>query len=199
MPEQWKTRPALFNHWSVLISHLASRFPSSFTLNNRYDPKYLDCFILNEASQEAIRLGATKGLSETGLVEDAGSLFQFARYYASQLTVAEAKDLVDFGLCRFERYIDSAYADGAWKDEFLLPTSIEQAIVNYIYANLGSPFVEERWRAVHAVIRLYQLKCYEEIDLLMDCLSNGVLDIFIPPAYDFYALHAKLYLLVELC
>src|SRR5699024_7792772 len=91
IPEQWKTRPALLNHWSVLISHLASRFPSSFTLNNRYDPKYLDCFILNEASQEAIRLGATKGLSETGLVEDAGSLFQFARYYASQLTVAEAK------------------------------------------------------------------------------------------------------------
>ena len=198
IPEQWKTRPALLNHWSVLISHLASRFPSSFTLNNRYDLKYLDCFILNEASQEAIRLGATKGLSETGLVEDAGSLFQFARYYASQLTIAEAKDLVDFGLSRFEKYIDSEYADGVWKDEFLLPTSIEHAIVSYIYANLGSPFVEERWRAVHAVIRLYQLECYEEIDLLMDCLSNGVLDIFIPPAYDFYELHAKLYLLAAL-
>lgn len=198
IPEQWKTRPALLNHWSVLISHLASRFPSSFTLNNRYDPKYLDCFILNEASQEAIRLGATKGLSETGLVEDAGSLFQFARYYASQLTVAEAKDLVDFGLSRFEEYIDSEYADSVWNDKFLLPTSIEHAIVNYIYANLGSPFVEERWRAVHAVIRLYQLKCYEQIDLLMDCLINGVLDIFIPPAYDFYELHAKLYLLVAL-
>lgn len=198
IPEQWKTRPALLNHWSVLISHLASRFPSSFTLNNRYDLKYLDCFILNEASQEAIRLGATKGLSETGLVEDAGSLFQFARYYSSQLAVAEAKDLVDFGLSRFEKYIDSEYADGVWKDEFLIPTSIEHAIVSYIYANLGSPFVEERWRAVHAVIRLYQLECYEEIDLLMDCLSNDVLDIFIPPTYDFYELHAKLYLLVAL-
>lgn len=198
LPENWKTKPALIECWSSFITDLASRFPSSFTLNNRYDPKYLDCFILNEDSQEAIRLGATKGLSETGLVEDAGSLFQFARYYASQLTVAEAKDLVDFGLSRFEKYIDSGYADGVWNDEFLLPTSIEHAIVNYIYANLGSPFVEERWRAVHAVIRLYQLKCYEQIDLLMDCLSNGVLDIFIPPAYDFYELHAKLYLLVAL-
>lgn len=198
IPEQWKTRPALLNHWPVLIGHLASRFPINFTHNNRYEKNFLGSFIINEASREAIRLGATKGLSETGLIEDAGSLFQFARYYASQLTVAEAKDLVDFGLSRFEKYIDSGYADGVWNDEFLLPTSIEHAIVNYIYANLGSPFVEERWRAVHAVIRLYQLKCYEQIDLLMDCLSNGVLDIFIPPAYDFYELHAKLYLLVAL-
>ena len=198
IPEQWKTRPALLNHWSVLISHLASRFPINFTHNNRYEKNFLGSFIINEASREAIRVGATKGLSETGLVEDAGSLFQFARYYASQLTVAEAKDLVDFGLSRFEKYIDSEYADGLWNDEFLLPTSIEHAIVNYIYANLGSPFVEERWRAVYAVIRLYQLECYGQIDLLMDCLSNGVLDIFIPPAYDFYELHAKLYLLVAL-
>lgn len=198
IPEQWKTRPALLNHWSVLISHLASRFPINFTHNNRYEKNFLGSFIINEASREAIRVGATKGLSETSLVEDAGSLFQFARYYASQLTVAEAKDLVDFGLSRFEKYIDSEYADGLWNDEFLLPTSIEHAIVNYIYANLGSPFVEERWRAVHAVIRLYQLECYGQIDLLMDCLSNGVLDIFIPPAYDFYELHAKLYLLVAL-
>ena len=198
IPEQWKARPTLLSHWSILISHLASRFPINFTHNNRYEKNFLGSFIINETSREAIRLGATKGLSETGLVEDAGSLFQFARYYASQLTIAEAKDLVDFGLSRFEKYIDSEYADGVWNDEFLLPTSIEHAIVNYIYANLGSPFVEERWRAVHAVIRLYQLKCYEEIDLLMDCLSNGVLDIFIPPAYDFYELHAKLYLLVAL-
>ncbi|WP_394212409.1 hypothetical protein [Psychrobacter piscatorii] len=198
IPEQWKTRPALLSHWSVLISHLASRFPINFTHNNRYEQNFLGSFIINEASREVIRLGATKGLSETGLVEDAGSLFQFARYYASQLTVAEAKDLVDFGLCRFEKYVDSEYADGVWKDEFLLPTSIAHAIISYIYANLGSPFVEERWRAVHAVVRLYQLECYEEIDLLMDCLSNSVLDIFIPPAYEFYALHAKLYLLAAL-
>ncbi|MGM8891543.1 hypothetical protein ACS8FA_11890 [Psychrobacter sp. 1Y1] len=198
IPDEWKAKPAVMQHWPSFVTNLASRFPSNFTLNNRYDKNHLDCFILNEDSREAVRLGATKGLSETGLIEDAGSLFQFARYYASQLTVAEAKDLVDFGLSRFEKYIDSEYADGVWKDEFLLPTSIEHAVVNYIYANLGSPFVEERWRAVHAVIRLYQLECYEEIDLLMDCLSNGVLDIFIPPAYDFYALHAKLYLLVAL-
>lgn len=198
IPEGWKTKPAVVDQWSLLITNLASRFPSDFTLNNRYDRNYLDCFILNEDSKEAIRLGATKGLSETGLIEDAGSLFQFARYYASQLTILEAKDLINFGLSRFENYIDADYADGVWSNDFTLPNSVEHALISYVYANLGSPRVEERWRAVHAVIRLYQLKRYEEIGLLMDCLSHGVLDIFIPPAYDFYELHAKLYLLVAL-
>lgn len=198
IPEDWKTKPAVVDQWSSLMTNLASRFPSDFTLNNRYDRNYLDCFILNEDSKEAIRLGATKGLSETGLIEDAGSLFQFARYYASQLTISEAKDLINFGLSRFENYIDADYADGVWSNDFTLPNSVEHALISYVYANLGSPRVEERWRAVHAVIRLYQLNRYEEIGLLMNCLSHGVLDIFIPPAYDFYELHAKLYLLVAL-
>jgi hypothetical protein len=51
---------------------------------------------------------------------------------------------------------------------------------------------------VHAVTRLYNLNCQNEINLLIECYSKGLPQSFIPTKYEFYDLHAKQYLLVAL-
>ena len=125
-------------------------------------------------------------------------LFQFVNYISRELTVEEAKELINFTLSCLEQFIEDDYADGHWKDDYQLPKNYNQGLLYFIYANLGSPFSEKRWRAIHAVIRLYWLGCYKEIEQLIDCLDKSILPIYLPPNFEFYTLNAQQHLLVAL-
>jgi hypothetical protein len=197
IPESWKNKVSVKKSWNAAIKYISSRFPSRFT--EIYEKDYLlDGFIINEDTNEAIKEGIIKGLSNSVDIESASALFSFAHYSASNLTITEAQDLIDYGLSRLEEFLDDDYADGSWNEQNQLPNDLSHAVACYIYANLGSPHAEERWRAVHAVTRLYNLNCQNEINLLIECYSKGLPQSFIPTKYEFYDLHAKQYLLVAL-
>lgn len=197
IPDAWKNKMSVERQWNNSIKYIASRFPSRFT--EIYERRYaLDGFLLNEGTNNAIEEGVKAGLSSSVDIESARALFSFAHYSAGKLTVEQSQNLIDFGLSRFEEHIDEGYADGSWDDQKELPTNLPHALACYIYANLGSPIAEERWRGVHAVTRLYNLGCQSEINSLIECYSKGLPSSYIPTAYEFYDLHSKLYLLVAL-
>lgn len=197
IPLEWKSKTYIIKYWNELIFRIASRFPSPFT--GIYERGYmLDSFILNKGTNEAIQRGVVNGLSDSVDIESADALFLFAHFNAKKLSIDEAKELIDFGLSRLELFIDDDYADGIWDSTNQLNQDASHALVYYVYANLGSPFIEERWKAVHAVIRLYKLGCQTQIDQLINCLEVGLPSIYIPTQFKFYDLHARLYLLVAL-
>lgn len=197
IPIDWKNKASVQKQWNTAIKHIASRFPSRFT--EIYERQYiLESFILNEATNGAIENGVNIGLSNSVDIESPSALFSFANYSANKLTVEQAQKMIDFGLARLESFLDADYADGCWNEHKKLPISLPHAVICYIYANLGSPHAEERWRAIHAVTRLYDLNCLNEVNLLLDCYTKGLPQSYIPTKYEFYDLHAKLYLLVAL-
>ncbi|KTD91643.1 hypothetical protein [Pseudoalteromonas sp. H71] len=197
IPDEWKNKPAVIRQWNSIITQIATRFPRNFT--DIYDRRYsVKRFLLDEHTDAAIARGVVAGLSNSVDIESSSALFSFADFSANKLTIEQAKDLLSFGLNRLEQFIEEDYADGSWDGTYQLPTNLDQAIVYYIYANLGSPHSEERWRAVHAVVRLYELREQAAIDNLIDCLKSGLPTSYIPTKYEFYDLHAKLYLLVAL-
>lgn len=197
IPSTWKEKTSVVKAWDSIIAYLASRFPNRFT--EIYERSYsLGNFILNEDTNKAIQDGVVKGLSNSVDIESARALFSFAHYSARKISITQAKDLINFGLSRFEDFLEENYADGSWNTDNQLPQNISYALSCYVYANLGSPYAEERWRAVHAVIRLYNLNCHAEVSLLIGCFNSGLPQAYIPTKYKFYDLHAKLYLLVAL-
>ncbi|CAI1627943.1 Uncharacterised protein [Serratia quinivorans] len=197
IPQDWKNKVSVQKQWNFIIKHIASRFPSKFT--EIYERNYiLAGFLMNEATNDAIADGVNIGLSNSVDIESPRALFSFAHYSANKLTMEQAQEMIDFGLVRLETFLDADYADGSWNYCNRLPKNLPHAVVCYIYANLGSPHAEERWRAVHAVTRLYDLNCQNEINLLLDCYIKGLPQSYIPTKYKFYDLHAKLYLLVAL-
>lgn len=197
IPNEWKSKLSVQKFWNTTIKYVASRFPNRFT--EIYERSYmLRGFLLNEETHRAIEEGIIIGLSNSIGIESPRTLFSFAHYSANILTTEQAKELIDFGLSRLEHYLEEDYADGVWNAHNQLPNNPSHAVTCYIYANLGSPHAEERWRAVHAVFRLCNLNCQSEISLLLECYNSGLPTAYIPKKYKFYELHAKLYLLVAL-
>lgn len=197
IPSSWKEKTLVIKAWDSLIEYLAARFPNRFTQGHERDylVKY---FILTNSTHKAIRQGVIKGLSNSVDIESASALFSFVHYSASKLSTLQAKKLIESGLSRLENFLDDDYADGSKNTDNSIPEGVPHALSCYIYANLGSPYTEERWRAVHAVLRLYDLDCQTEISLLIECYNRGIPQSYIPAKYKFYDLHAKLYLLVAL-
>lgn len=198
IPEAWKKRSAIIARWDELVTKIASRFPLNFTRTLAYEPSFIKPFLRTEISLQAIKDGIEIGFSHNPNLEDAYSLFQFVSCNVHRLSVEEAKQLAEFAISRFEEVIPVEYADGLWKNSNQIPTNNTQALIQFIFANLASPFAEERWRSVHAIIQLYRLNCNSEINYIISLISTGVDDIYLPENYRFYNLHAKLYLLLAL-
>ena len=197
IPSEWRDKVSLGNCWNNIVYYIVSRYPTKFTLI--YERGYfINAFIFNESTHEYIKNGILNGLSSSVDMESASALFSFVHYSANELDEENARILIDFGLSRLEVYLEDDYADGRWNECMKVSESIPHALVSYIYANLGSPKAEERWKAVHAVLELYTLNCQREIKLLIDLYDSGLLSCYIPKNYVFYDLHAKLYLLVAL-
>ena len=197
IPDTWKEKPPIQNCLVKFVNTLAKRFPNSFTNYSEYN------FILRDFGdsieiKKAIKDGVISGYSESVDIESASALFGFAQYSVNYITSNEALQLLDYGLSRFEVHIDDNFADGPWRDELLPTENIDSAFVEFLYANLGSPQSEIRWRSIHAIRRLYKLQCNDQIFLLLDLLENEKIYSSIPPQFPFYSMHAKLYLLVAI-
>ncbi len=196
-PSKWKEKPGILQAWNQAVEYIAQRFPYRFT--NIYERRYLlESFDNSPSTLDAIQQGILKWFSESVDLESANALFGFAHYCTSLITVSQAEQLLDYGLYRFEMQIEDDFGDGAWCSALLPPNDLNKSLAGYIFANLGSPHNEERWRAVHAVIRLYKLGCKEQIKYLLEFMLSGDVDSFLPPNFLFYIMHAKLYLLAAL-
>jgi hypothetical protein len=196
-PEDWKLKPSVNKVWNHSIKCIAKRYPHQFT-SSYGQANLLDDFDHTDSTQRSIRDGVLEGFSDSVDLESASALFSFANYSTSLITVLEAERLLDFGLKRFEKHIDDDFADGCWSKYFDGEKSVEESLAAFVYVNLGSPKNKERWKAVHAVRKLYELGHNNMIEYLIDFMVSVDIKEFTPPMYPFYEMHAKLYLLAAL-
>lgn len=197
LPDNFRIKPSIQRKWPSIIKSIAKRFPDDF----------IRCYsresVLNDIGTDAVTVnsvneGILEGLSTSNGLESASTFYGFSGYYASLISTEEAEELLDFALTRFEIHINDEYADGNWSQKLTPPTSIVDSFTGYLWACLGSPKSSERWRAMHAVRKLYDLNCGAEIDALIEWLLRDHADSFTGKNYLFYNKHARLYLLMAL-
>lgn len=129
----------------------------------------------------------------------AETLFGFSSAVSkSLLTPSEAEAVLNFGLDRTDLIFKEEDGDGPWRPELQPPQSISDSFASFIYARLASPDSKERWRAAHAVRRICHFSDTAVISGLVDHLRIDSLPAFSDRNLAFYAMHARLYLLVSL-
>lgn len=199
IPIELKEKVGIKKVWPKVVSIIAERFPDYFLRSGYYRDEILGFLGNDEQSLYAVRTGIFKSLSESNGLETASTFYGFAGTCVQELTEDGAKTLFDFALSRFEIHIDKKdYADGPWRAELHPPMEMTISLTGYIWASLGSPESNERWRAAHVVRRLYRLGCQEEIDALIGWMCDGQVEPFTCEKYPFYNMHARQYLLVAL-
>ncbi|MEZ5573736.1 MAG: hypothetical protein R3E64_17220 [Halioglobus sp.] len=196
-PDALKKRPGVQKVWPNIVKAVAERFPDDFIqcYHRRWALKDIGT---DDTTLNAVREGVLKSLSESTGLESASTFYGFAGSCVQEIAMEEAELLFDFALTRFELHMENDYADGPWRVELNPPEKITASLTGYIWGCLGSPESFERWSAAHAVRRLYQLGCLQEIDALIEWMCRGQVNAFISGNHPFYSMHAKQYLLIAL-
>ncbi|MFC3679101.1 hypothetical protein [Bacterioplanoides pacificum] len=197
IPDRLKRKPSVIKIWPDIIKIIAKRFPEEFTRWYSRD-RILGEIGSDVTTVNAIREGVLEGLSESNGLESASTFFGFVDYYVNSLSSSDAAKLLDYALTRFELHINDGYSDGNWSSSLEPPENIVQSFTGYLWAALGSPRASEHWCAMHAVRRLYQLRCEEELDALLEWMISDSAGSFIYKGYPFYNMHAKQHLLMAL-
>lgn len=196
-PDHLKKKPGVQKAWPNIVKTIAGRFPDDFIRCHSRNWVIKDIGT-DKVTLNAVKEGVLKSLSEFNGLESASTFYGFAGYCVQEISIENAEALFDFALTRFELHIEPDYGDGPWRAELQPPEQITVSLTGYIWSFLGSPEASLRWRAAHAVRRLYQLGCVQEIDALIVWMCSGKADAFISGKHPFYILHAKQYLLVAL-
>ena len=176
----WPNQIAVKRNWPLFAKKLGKRFPLRFS-NVESLHHWFPARAFEEQSLIALREGAIEGLAESLELLPASALFGFVTSIAHSLTAAEASEVLEFGISRFELHIAPDYADGLWSEWLLPPGNIPDAVTGFIWSALASPDSAERWQATHCVRRLVELSCDNEIASLLGWLQRGEVGPFRKP------------------
>ncbi|CCG41140.1 P-loop NTPase family protein [Magnetospirillum molischianum] len=151
-----------------------------------------------ESRPQLIRL-MTNSISQRVRDIPTRELFRFVNLLAKEsLSKDESQEVLTYALDRLEGPLRDQDGDGPWCDDLAPPASDEEAVAGFLYAMLASPEAETRWRAAHAVVRLGRLGQSSLLDAVVKLLPRTELPAFIGAGLPFYALHARLWLLIAL-
>lgn len=123
----------------------------------------------------------------------ARGLFGLCQMLVQHVNSAQAQELLDFALERFEKqYPEITHLTCDYPQDPLA------AFAGFLWAALGAPEAETRWQAAHAVRRLAAIGDQDVLSQLMLWLDRRDAGLFSPPEFPFYHWHARLYLLLAL-
>lgn len=199
LPTEWFQKPSVQKALPRIIRNISHRF--AFRLLHEYS---FNDFIVNipnydeKAIFPIIYQGVIDGITETPNSLNTDSFFCFISFVSSSIPPEDTKELLSFGLERFEQHIENEYADGTWDNWLNPPTNMTETVTGLIWSALGSPRSSMRWKAVHCVRKLAEFDCQEEIDALLMWMQRDTVDSFGSLRFPFYNLHARQYLLIAL-
>ncbi len=147
---------------------------------------------------ESLCTGILEGIASADELSSSSTLFGLCELIAPRLTLPEAHEVLDYALGRFELHVADTNADGPWSPVLEPPATMVEALAGFLWSALGSPRSAERWQAAHAVRRLAANACQGEIDALVAWMERDAVGAFGAPAFPFYRLHARQYLLIAL-
>lgn len=117
---------------------------------------------------------------------------------SNHVSSSECMDILSFGIEQFKDDIEDDGSDGEWREELKPSANISETIGGFIYTYLGSTRAEDRWRAMHAVRRLCLFGEENIIANIIKQLDSNCFSSFTDSRYQFYDMHAKLYLFIAL-
>ncbi|QIF02425.1 ATP-binding protein [Roseimicrobium sp. ORNL1] len=195
--EKWKELMSFQRHWPSVLRSVGRRFYVELAGRGGLD-YWTDGARFEELDIDSVKHGIHEGIEEASALLDSGSLFGFVAVLAKRLSCAEARDVLNFALQRFEVYIDPDYADGAWEPWLQPPRDTGAAFAGLLWASLGAPDSGVRWEAAHCVRRLVEFGCVPELGALLQRINEDDVAAFLGKGHAFYPLHAQLYTLIGL-
>lgn len=125
------------------------------------------------------------------------SLFSLAQRFSQEIfDPAKARAALRFALERFERILKADDGDGNYGPDLSGGATLNGAIAGLIWAQLGNPDREDRWRATHCVRRLARFGESELLMALVEACRQGHADGFETRGFPFYLHYARLHLLM---
>lgn len=125
------------------------------------------------------------------------SLFSLAQLFSREIfDPAEARTVLRFAFDRFERILKPDDGDGDYGPDLSGGETPNAAIAGLIWAQLGNPDREDRWRATHCVRRLARFGQGELLRVLVEACQHGGADGFQTRGFPFYLHYARLHLLM---
>lgn len=128
----------------------------------------------------------------------ASAFFKMVEPLAASLSPSEADEALNFGLDLLDDVLRPEDGDGPWQAQLQPPESIIVALAGYVWAGLGSPVVAERWRCAHVVRALVELNWSDFLEALMAHAMTAAAGPFVDARLEFYAWHARQWLLIGL-
>lgn len=197
VPDNWSQSPAVRRAVGRYLRNLARRESSSITTSRTYPPfrwERIETFGLTRAD---IFIEAVAATGDTSLPVEHVELFALASLLSTMIGPEAAADALGYGLGLVEPHLLEG-DDGEWRPELHPPHTVPAAIAGYIWAALASPWAERRWEAAHAVGALCAIDRGEVLNHILELASVGTGTPFAAPDLTFYALHARLWLIIAL-
>lgn len=197
MPDEWLGSLAVKRATRNLLLNLARRECTRITTSRSYQPFPFDLIGKVELSRDEVVRAAVIAMGDTALPVRHEDLFDLAGLLSTMITPAEAAEALGYGLGLLEPLLLDG-DDGAWRAELEPPSTVPEAIAGFVWAALASPWAERRWEAAHAVRALCALGRGTVLDALARLADAGGGGAFAAPQLRFYALNARLWLVIAL-
>ncbi|MEP5763527.1 MAG: NACHT domain-containing protein [Halieaceae bacterium] len=198
-PDNWVGRLSARKASTELLLTLCRRHCSEISRNS-----YFEVFPFSAATNisgvtEAALVGAAlEGLVESSVLPDSRQLFDVVGMLCIRLDSEQAAEVLQYGLDLFDAVLDDSDGDGVWSPSLAPPGNIHSSLAGYIWAGLGSPIAAVRWRSAHAVVFLFSLEREAAIQSLLEIVEQNLARPFVDSRFDFYWLHARLWLLIAI-
>ena len=144
-------------------------------------------------TEREIRFMALEHVSPEESFRDADSCYRLAGGVAQILQPVQAAAALSRALISLERDLGVEPSSPSSNGE---PIPLEVAVGRFIWAALGDPRIETRWRAAHAVRTAAELDLTEVLRALSEATRERVPDGFTDPRFPFYSIYAAEWLLL---
>jgi len=197
IPDAWLSSPAIKRATRNLLLNLARRECTRITTSRNYQPFPFDRIGKFDLSREEVVRAAVTAMGDTALPVRQEDLFDLAGLLSTMITPAQAAEALGYGLGLLEPLLLDG-DDGPWRAVLEPPSTVPEAIAGFVWAALASPWAERRWEAAHVVRALCAVGRGAVLDALARLAVAESGGAFAAPQLRFYALNARLWLLIAL-
>ncbi|WP_211880084.1 hypothetical protein [Pseudarthrobacter albicanus] len=141
---------------------------------------------------------AFKELGSRGDFLDSSACFALLAKLVRQLSKEDSRLVLDDAIDHIQYLVEPQTADGPWTEGLTPPTPFSECIAGYVWAALGDPDEDMRWRAAHVVRMLCELQAHSELTALAKFAVSGQAGAFVDKGLVFYADDALLWLVMAL-
>lgn len=191
--------PAGFlNACGDLARHAAVRFSEEIATRGWQELPWESIESVAGPAQSDLLNLAFKELGSRGDFLDSSACFALLAKLVRQLSKEDSTLVLDDAIDHIQYLVEPQTADGPWTAGLAPPTSLSECIAGYVWAALGDPDEDMRWRAAHVVRMLCEVQAHSELTALAKFATSGKAGAFADNGLVFYANDALLWLLIAL-